>query len=384
MRLRFYIILVCIPLLLAGCRRNAYQDTYIEALNAEKRLLEDHMYDLEYEVKARNDRIRALENQVARLNGRGDSSPSLNNGSGSGSVLNGSDDGGPSPTPPAGDGPDVTPPSIDLSPPTIEGGTPVGPEVLKSGKKPADPSKIKKVDYQEPAPYEPPRDQRVTHVVIDPLQSGGHNFDQVPGPDGIAVVFQPRNLADEFIDQAGEVSVAAVDPELPQEESVLSQWDFNAHEIYHRTKVDPADERGVHLKLAWRDKTPKGDKVVVYVRFTTDDGRTMETRSTIRMKRRTKFSKRWTPRPAVNLPGKSKNSQENTAPSSAGDQPSGGLEASTRTKLESIMSRLRHFNEKYGSDRNKDATAAAPPRSTLHAEPQQPAPQMPAWSPYRD
>jgi len=399
MRLRYYIILAAIPLLSTGCRRDPYLDTYIEALNAEKRLLEDHAYDLEYEVKARNDKIRNLQDRLAR-----NTSPAGRTTSGGSSQLdNGQLDkaNGATPATPGGndDGGDmkITPPDFDLTPPTIDEGTPAGPDVLKTGVRPNSPAQIKKINFQQPEPYQPPRDQRVTHLVINPVLSGGHNFDQVAGPDGIAVVFQPRNLGDKFVDQAADVSIAAVDPELPQEESVLSQWDFSAHEIYHRTKIEPAAERGIHLKLPWRDKTPKGDKVDVYVRYISDDGRTMETRATLGMKRRPKFSKRWTPRPAGNPPrqpvtGVTSEKMETARTDAAMSGSGQPANPTTRDRLNSIMNRLQRFNSSFpAAPANAPAAIpvqgpAIPPAATAAPAPPAKAvtPRKPAWTPYRN
>ena len=69
-----------------------------------------------------------------------------------------------------------------------------------------------------------PGDKKVTHLFLNPL-SGGADFDGQPGDDGLRVVIEPRNATDEFVPEAGALSVVLLDPERQGESARVARWD---------------------------------------------------------------------------------------------------------------------------------------------------------------
>ena len=96
--------------LLCGCRRDPRMQVYIENVNAEKRMLEDTLYDLQYDYETKLKEVERLQAEVARLKG---------------TSTGGSATGGAAKVKaPSAPGGDLFPDIPELKPPTVEAGTP--------------------------------------------------------------------------------------------------------------------------------------------------------------------------------------------------------------------------------------------------------------------
>ncbi|QDU92771.1 hypothetical protein [Lignipirellula cremea] len=300
---------------LCGCKSDPKRDLYIEAVNAEKRILEDRVYQMEYEVKLRDERLARLEKSVAKKGTAAEPTPAADPPPAVAPNIT-----IPDQTPFEEELPDLSPvrpqptrpeptrpvPAPDLRGPDIDKGKPVGPDVLDGlgpnlndgrGEPELIPApQLSQVDAK-PAPL--PTDRRVTHIVVNKRLSGGHDFDRRAGDDGLALVIEPRNADDLFVPTPGSMSVVVLDRSQEGEAARVARWDFEASEIEQRLRLDPFRGRGVHLHLPWPADPPHGKDLAVFLRFETDDQRQLETRFDMAIALPGSPSVRWMPRPGV-------------------------------------------------------------------------------------
>ncbi|MHB8971498.1 MAG: hypothetical protein ACYC3X_08320 [Pirellulaceae bacterium] len=160
MSVRFLLTAGLVLLLLCGCRRDPHLQVYIENVNAEKRMLEDTLYDLQYDYESKLREVEKLQGELSRLkgNGTGSSAPGT-----PAKVKSPSTSGG-----------NLFPNIPDLKPPTVEPGTPADKtlppdkEPVKGPDKKPDPEKVEpkeglreldNIDDLEPPKLELPEEQ---------------------------------------------------------------------------------------------------------------------------------------------------------------------------------------------------------------------------------
>jgi hypothetical protein len=142
-----------------------------------------------------------------------------------------------------------------------------------------------------------PDDPRITHLYLDPARTGGSDFDQQPGDDGIAVQLEPRNEADNFVPLAGPLTIVALDYARRDEGDAarIARWDLDAKQVNQVLRND-GQNRGIQLRLRWPQQPPQNSRLLLAVRFTTADGRQLEARRDIFVTPPGQVSQRWTPR----------------------------------------------------------------------------------------
>jgi hypothetical protein len=95
------------------------------------------------------------------------------------------------------------------------------------------------------------------------------------------VVVEPRNKAGELIPPSGDLNVSLLDPAAGSEvEARVGRWNFSTDEtsrLYRRTTLGD----GIQLNLLWQDQPPAHEKLELFVRLTTPDGRKLLTRRPI-------------------------------------------------------------------------------------------------------
>jgi hypothetical protein len=111
MSVRSILIVVTCVLLAAGCRRDPRLQVYIDNVNAEKRMLEDTLYDLQYDYECKLREVEQLQSELARVKGTTSDTGAAKSGS---SRLKS----------PAASGNRLFPDLSDLEPPTVDQGTP--------------------------------------------------------------------------------------------------------------------------------------------------------------------------------------------------------------------------------------------------------------------
>ena len=325
---------------LGGCKGKPYVNAHIESLNTEFRQLEDYVYALEEEndrLQEENDLIRAgrlpAERNAPRPRG--------------GAFLDPAND-APASTPPdlrprVGDPPRITdPPVIDIPaapreaqparvpprtvPPGLEapGPGPSDPRPSIRNRPLSNPPEQRGLNLVPPAtgvpesadelptpaaspssPPEPihskPVDSHVTHLFINPVLTGGSDFDARPGDEGLNVVLEPRNAADELVSQPGAVSVVVLDPSKAGDAARIARWDFDISTT--RQKMQSASAaQGIQLQLPWPSTPPSSKNLHLFVRYETADGRKLQADREIFISTEERVAERWTPRTRPSLP----------------------------------------------------------------------------------
>lgn len=341
------VLALCIPI--TGCRSDPKVQSYIEMLNAERRTLEDQLYELEYDYERK---VRELEEAKEQLRSGGNSETPSSRRSEPPLQIE-------------------IPESVDedslLSPPIVSPGEPeAAPSEL-----PAPTTSIRSnrgSNMTQPVRLGPtalePDDPRITHIHIDPLHTGGSEFDQQPGDDGLLVVIEPRNRNDAFVPLAGPLSVVVLDYAKREagDEARIGRWELTARQV-DRSLHNNSSQRGIYLRLPWSDVRPENSKLMVAVRYTTADGRKLEATRDVFVTLPGQFSQRWTPRSSHDSGDDQSQSGINVA-----RQPSGTDGASVTPSV------LRH---------ESIARAVAPVSGETPARPTLSASQAPTWSPNR-
>jgi hypothetical protein len=297
-RLQFALVLALSALVswpLSGCKTGPYVNAHIETLNAEFRQLEDYVYCLEEE----NSRL-TQELEAARGSKQPTSSPRRSPRT---PFLRPADEvpalevpsvempGDPANSPPRrSNRPSIDPPAdMDLEPPTVEL-PPTGDELPKPAApnptQPATPEPLKSIK---------PADTKVTHLFLNPVLTGGSDLDGQPGDDGLSVVIEPRSADDQFVPQSGGVSVVVLDPTKAGDAARVARWDFAAGEVQQKLAASSA-ARGIRLQMPWPATPPTSDKLHVFVRYETADGRRLQSDREVFVAQPGQLSQRWTPR----------------------------------------------------------------------------------------
>jgi regulator of replication initiation timing len=315
------ILLVAVALAVAaGFQTSPRVSSHIEMLNSEKRILEDELYELEYELEDALDEVDQLRTENERLNRRLGTLPS--NGSSVPSRRSESSKKSSSP-------------KLDLAPPMIDEGLLTEPKVEVPGQEPrrSEPTRSKPapmapsvpmtfISPVDPPSAEPsllsllppeadaklssqvssgperlavePTDPRVTQIYLDPLLTSGSDFDRQPGDDGVIVAVQPRNQENQFVSLAGPISVALIDPTQDQATARVARWDLEARDIEQAIRA--SNDPGIRLRLPWPNGAPQNSRLQLFVRYTTLDGRKLEASREIFIALPGQTSQRWTPR----------------------------------------------------------------------------------------
>lgn len=263
MRWIFVVIIGCGAL--SGCSQKPYLDASLEVMNAERRGLEDRLYDLEYEYEATVEKLEnyRIENEELKrqLAGRG-SDPE------------------PLPTTPEFDEDDLTP-RIEV------------PDLGAS----AGPSSESTVAAPMPMLTSARATGEIRRIEIDPRRLSGVDFDEQPGDDGITITIEPRDAGNHLVRTAGPIHVVVLDYALRGEgnRAVVAEWKLTEAEVTRFLQDSPEDQ-GIQLHLLWPEDPPEHARLRVNVRFTTQDGRRLDTRRDVTVNLPSQLSNLWTPR----------------------------------------------------------------------------------------
>jgi len=143
-------------------------------------------------------------------------------------------------------------------------------------------------------PFTPKGDsRRVASIVLDKTLTGGIAANDASGDQGVLVVVEPRDADGRPLDAPAEVNVAVLDPALPGEEARVARWNFSAAEtaaLFRRIGSGGA----MHLAMAWPEKPPQHNKLHLFVRYLTADGRKLTADQPIEIALPGERTARWT------------------------------------------------------------------------------------------
>jgi len=275
-----------------GCRSDPYRDAYLEMLNAEKRVLEDRLYESEYnyeqalnELKASQASAKDVRKPASRTRSGGTERPLIE-----------TEDDEPHEAPEL--------PTIELPPGVEEGkrrragatptaARPGAPVVTASAVKPAKSRPLSEDELA--AAIVSALDQRVETIHLNSRRTRGIDFDGKPGDDGIAVLIEPRNRRGGVVPEGGRISIVLLDPSKTDEAARVARWDFDADAAAEFLQTDSLDS-GLLLRLPWQETIPDRKRLHLFVRYFTADGRKLETDRQIEVESADLIAQRWTPR----------------------------------------------------------------------------------------
>lgn len=278
MEFRYFSVIILVCLVTTGCRRDVYVDTYLEMLNAEKRALEDRVYELEYDYeqalaeleKLRNDKTNEVEQRQVDVDEPFEEPnflPEIELPPG----MNDSSDESAVPPPPES---------------TANGGIPisdVGHERRNADRRLESDSSIAEID------------ERIDYIYINPRLTGGEDFDQQAGDDGLAVMIEPRNEDGVFVPKPAAVTIVILDPTKQGDAARYARWEFDkevAEEVLRNESLD----RGLLFRVPWSGEAPESDRLHLFVRYHAGDERKLEADRMITIRPPGQVAQGWTPR----------------------------------------------------------------------------------------
>lgn len=305
-------ICCAVTLLQLGCRGHAHREVYNAKMANEIRVLEDQLYDADYENRVLREKLHRAQTKMAPPASYG---PPVSSAPSSPSRL--------TPTPsrervPADDDEDDDEDDFDmeidlgdpvtgdqmLPPPLTDDADsddatgrnepePPGPLPEPPGAGDVEVPPIVPGDIlPPPGPGEenPPPPGKInlpdpTGILPEPLQfpeelklnaglSGGHQFDDDEETDGLYLVVNVLDDHGRMIDLNdfdidGVMTIVALDPELDPSQARIGHWEYSASQWSQFIRSRPV--AGLHVPVQWQVARPLGDEVIVHVRLKTDD-----------------------------------------------------------------------------------------------------------------
>lgn len=283
--------LICLAA--AGCRSNPQ----VAALQRENRVLEDKYYEaedrassLESQLKRREEALEKCQRQLREAETPSRTPPSLPGPKPSVSPTTLPPIGSPKPGPePALELPKVELPSFDEAPKaTLPGPAEIAPPGNSHRLDSLDPPQAKSASTSGVVPasatvVESAAESRsVRQVTLHSRLTGGRSFDGRPGDDGLAIFVEPRDARGRIVAAAAPVSIIVLDAGGSPDASRMARWNFTQEEVakgYRRT----SQGEGFHLEVRWPSERPSQGDLRLFVRYTTDDGRHLETEQPLRI-----------------------------------------------------------------------------------------------------
>ena len=134
-------------------------------------------------------------------------------------------------------------------------------------------------------------------IAIDRTFTGGINSGDRSGDQGLLVVVEPHDRAGRAVDAPAEMSVVVLDPAVLDnagKAARVGRWDFTAAETAGLFRSTDSS-RAVHLAMAWPAEPPRHNKLHLFVRYQTADGRRLEADAPIEVALPGQRQAGWTP-----------------------------------------------------------------------------------------
>jgi hypothetical protein len=201
----------------------------------------------------------------------------------------------------------------------------------------------------------------VGQLVLNRMLTGGFSAAGRPGDSGVLAVIEPRDANGRRMEAPGDVAVMIIDPSKTGKEAKLARWDFPASETAKLFRGSGI-ARGMYVECPWPDRPPENNRLHLYVRYTTRDGRKLEADQYVEVALPGEKPACWTP------------ADSEPQPAAARDRALSSYQRSDQQEAESDAAD------------SSSADSQPPPRSRSNrtaSRANSPALQRPVWSPER-
>ena len=224
---RFCALLCLVIPAFLGCGNNLRTQRQVDQFGAQRRVLEDQIYDLQYEYNKLADQVEELETENTDLR----------------TTVNSTDTS------------DVGPPLIDLNPADNSSAQiqPTSRPNLKPTVRSAS-HRVESADNVEAISLE-----------INRLRTVGRNLDGIRGDDTLLVHLQLRSREGELVTSRGSVVVAAYETSSAGSQ-LLGRWDITAAQLAEIIRSRPSP-RTIPLKLDFPAGSPAVEFIEIKVQF---------------------------------------------------------------------------------------------------------------------
>jgi hypothetical protein len=134
----------------------------------------------------------------------------------------------------------------------------------------------------------------VGQLVLNRMLTGGFSTEGRSGDSGVLVVLEPRDAKGRRLEAPADVSVVLIDPSKTGPEAKLARWDFPAAETAKLFRGNGI-ARGMYVECPWPDRPPENNRLHLFVRYTTRDGRKLEADQSVEVALPGEKAARWTP-----------------------------------------------------------------------------------------
>jgi len=134
----------------------------------------------------------------------------------------------------------------------------------------------------------------VGQLVLNQMLTGGYTADGRSDDDGVLVVLEPRDAKGRRLEAPGDVAVVLLDPSKTGKQAKLARWDFPAAETAKLFRGSGIS-RGMYIECPWPDRPPENNRLHLFVRYTTRDGRKLESDQFIEVALPGEKAARWSP-----------------------------------------------------------------------------------------
>jgi len=138
-------------------------------------------------------------------------------------------------------------------------------------------------------------DTRVVELAFHPAHSRSANFDEDDADDGLVLLLLPKNERGQMVPASAALSIVVLDPAREGAAARIGRWDYSAAEV--KQKLQPlGTHQGIALTLPWNGPNPSADRVIVFARYTFENGRQVIGQKEIFVTSHERFKTVWAPR----------------------------------------------------------------------------------------
>ncbi len=137
-------------------------------------------------------------------------------------------------------------------------------------------------------------DQKLVEIGFHPTLCRGHNFNEIPGDDGLYLVVTPKNASGDVLNQIGRLTVVVEETDGEYSRRIAA-WEVTPEEL--EESLEPIGlSQGFHLSLPFEEIQPEGTRVQVFLKYVLKDGRSLVNRKEVNLRRPGVRQTSWTPR----------------------------------------------------------------------------------------